>query len=257
MKWIDTHAHLYLDKFQDDLDEVFQRMKTEGVDKVFLPNIDLNSLPGMMKLVDDYPEVAYPMIGLHPCDVKENYQEVLSKLKAFYLNQPERFIAVGEIGIDLYWDQSTLKIQIDAFVEQISWAKQWGLPIVIHCRDSFDEIFEVLESEKSPELYGVLHCFTGDENQARKAIDLNMKLGIGGVATFKNGGLDKALKNIPIEEMVVETDSPFLAPTPYRGKRNESSYIPLIGSKLAEITGRRIEEVAEITTQNAKRIFNI
>ncbi len=257
MKWIDTHAHLYLDKFQEDIDEVFQRMISEGVEKVFLPNIDLTSLPGMMTLAENHPQVAYPMIGLHPCDVKEDYQAVLDQLKTFYLNQPEKFIAVGEIGIDLYWDKSTLKIQIEAFKEQISWAKQWSLPIVIHCRDSFDEIFEVLESEKSPDLYGVLHCFTGDESQAKKAIDLNMKLGIGGVATFKNGGLDKALKNIPLEEMVLETDSPFLAPTPFRGKRNESSYIPLIGSKLAEITGRRIEEVAEITTQNALRIFKI
>ena len=203
----------------------------------------------------DYPEHVFLMMGLHPTSVKDNYKEELELVENLLAKR--HFYAVGEIGIDLYWDTSTLSIQKEAFKHQIKLAKQYELPIVIHCRDAFDEIFEVLEEEKDDQLYGIFHCFTGTFEQAQKAISFNMKLGIGGVATFKNGKIDQFLKDIDLKHIVLETDSPYLAPKPFRGKRNESAYIIKVVEKLAELYSVSEEKIAEITTQNSKDIFNI
>jgi TatD DNase family protein len=251
----DTHTHLYSEAYDEDRDEMIQRAMQAGVKRFFIPAIDSNYTAAMYALKKNYPEHVFLMMGLHPTSVKENYEEELEKV--FEEFSKRDFYAVGEIGIDLYWDKSTLAIQQDAFKRQIQLAKRKRLPIVIHCRDSFDEIFEVLESEKSDALYGIFHCFTGTKAQAEKAIAFNMKLGIGGVATFKNGKIDQFLKQIPLEHIVLETDSPYLSPVPYRGKRNESSYLMLVAKKVAEIYDITVEEVARITTENSKKIFSV
>jgi TatD DNase family protein len=209
----------------------------------------------MFNLEKEYPDHTFLMMGLHPTSVKENYKEELVLVKEWL--DKRQFYAVGEIGIDLYWDTSFLKQQQDAFKTQIEWAKEKNLPIVIHCRDSFDEIFEVLEEVKDKDLFGIFHCFTGDLEQANRAISYNMKLGIGGVVTFKNGGIDKFLNEIELRHIVLETDSPYLAPTPFRGKRNESSYIINVLDKLVDIYNLTPEEIAKITTQNSKDVFRI
>ncbi len=258
MKWIDTHTHLYLSQFDEDKKEVFDRLKAEGIEKVFLPNIELETLDSMNQLTVDFPGVAYAMVGLHPCSVKpDSIDKEMEGLRAELEARPDHYVAIGEIGIDLYWDKSTLDLQVKAFEEQIHWAKEFKKPIVIHCRESFDEIFEVLDREAGEDLTGIFHCFTGNHEQAQRVIGYGLHLGIGGVATFKNGGLDKSLEGIDIKHMVLETDSPYLAPVPFRGKRNESSYIPYVGSKLSAISGQPIEEVARVTTQNAYSIFGI
>ena len=257
MEWIDTHTHLYLPQFDEDRAEVMKRCETSGVNRLLLPNIDTDSLDQVDQMVKDYPGRAIPMMGLHPCSVGEDVEEQLSRIGEILFNDPQRFVAVGEIGIDLYWDKSTFEKQVLAFKRQIEWAKELNKPIVIHARDSFDEIFAVLDEVKDPRLFGVFHCFTGTEAQALKAIDLGFYLGIGGVLTFKNGGLDQSLANIPIDHMVLETDSPYLAPVPYRGKRNESSYIPIIGEKLAQLKEIPLDEVAKVTTRNAVKLFSL
>ena len=254
MKLIDTHTHLYLDDFKDDIDQVMKRALGVGVEKLYLPSINSGHIKNMFDLEKKYPEQIRLMMGLHPNYVKENYMDELEIVKK-YLNDRE-FYAVGEIGIDLYWEKKYLKQQQEAFNYQILLAKEKDLPIVIHCRDAFDEIFEVLESHRDDKLYGIFHCFTGTETQALRALDLNFKLGIGGVVTFKNGKIDKFLKQIPIDQIVLETDSPYLSPTPYRGKRNESSYLEIILSKVAECYELPIEEVSELIYQNSKEIFN-
>ncbi len=251
----DTHTHLYSDQFIEDQPQMMQRALDAGVKRFFIPAIDSNYTQAMYQLEKKYPQAVFLMMGLHPTSVKENYEEELN----FVENQFEErdFYAVGEIGIDLYWDTSTLEIQKTAFKRQIQLAKKKKLPIVIHCRDAFDEIFEVLESEKDESLYGIFHCFTGTYEQAQKALSYNMKLGIGGVVTFKNGKIDQFLNQIPIKEIVLETDAPYLAPAPFRGKRNESSYLLNVAEKVATIYGISIEEVAKITTQNSKEIFGV
>lgn len=251
----DTHTHLYSEEFNEDRAEMIQRALDAGVKRFFIPAIDSTYVPSMYALEQSYPENVFLMAGLHPTYVKENYKEEL----AFVEQQlSERtFYAIGEIGIDLYWDKSFLTQQQEAFLHQIRLAKKYHLPIVIHCRDAFDEVFEVLEQEHGEDLFGIFHCFTGDYQQANRAIDLNMKLGIGGVATFKNGKIDQFLNQIPLEHIVLETDSPYLAPVPYRGKRNESAYLVKVAEKLASIYPKTIEEIAEITTLNSKKIFNI
>ena len=254
MKLIDTHTHLYLDDFKDDIDQVMKRALGVGVEKLYLPSINSGHIKNMFDLEKKYPEQIRLMMGLHPNYVKENYMDELEIVKK-YLNDRE-FYAVGEIGIDLYWEKKYLKQQQEAFNYQILLAKEKDLPIVIHCRDAFDEIFEVLESHKDQKLYGIFHCFAGTKDQALRAIDLNFKLGIGGVVTFKNGKIDKFLKQIPIDQIVLETDSPYLSPTPYRGKRNESSYLEIILSKVAECYELPINEVSELIYQNSKEIFN-
>jgi TatD DNase family protein len=251
--FVDTHTHLYSEEFKIDIDEALQKAIDTGVDKFFLPNIDSSSVAGMYALCDKYPQHCFPMMGLHPCSVKENYKEELAI--AYNYLQSKKHVAVGEIGIDLYWDKTFFAQQVEAFETQINWALEFNLSIVIHCRNSFDEIFAVLTNfKKLPK--GIFHCFSGNAEQAQKIIDAtNFKLGIGGVITFKNSGLDKAIENIDLKHLVLETDSPYLAPVPYRGKRNESSYLPLIAAKVAEIKKCSLLDVATITSANAKEIF--
>lgn len=252
----DTHTHLYSEEFQNDRIEMIHRAINLGVSRFFVPSIDSSYTQRMYDLEKQFPENIYLMMGLHPCYVKpDSYLIELAHVENQLASRP--FQAIGEIGIDLYWDKTTLKIQQDAFKRQIQLAKHYKLGINIHCRDAFDEVFEVLEGEKSTDLFGIFHCFTGDYIQAQKAIDLGMKLGIGGVVTFKNGKIDQFLHDIDLKHIVLETDSPYLAPVPFRGKRNESSYIKLVAKKLAQIYQLSIEEIAQITTENSKSIFGI
>lgn len=251
----DTHTHLYSEAFADDRNEMIQRAIDAGVSRFFIPAIDSTYTEAMLQLEKDFPLHVFLMMGLHPTSVKENYQEELALVEALLAKRD--FYAIGEIGIDLYWDTSTLEIQKKAFKHQIQLAKKYKLPIVIHCRDAFDDVFEVLEEEKSDDLFGIFHCFTGTLEQAKRAISFNMKLGIGGVVTFKNGKIDQFLDLIDLKHIVLETDSPYLAPKPYRGKRNESSYIIKVLEKLSELYALPQEKIAEITTQNSKDIFKI
>jgi TatD DNase family protein len=253
---IDSHSHLYLDHFKDDQQEVIARCKEAGVNRILLPNIDLESVDQIHGLCELDSEMFIPMMGLHPCSVKEDYEAVLAKIKENFASR--KYCAVGEIGIDLYWDKSTLEIQKAAFIEQIAWAKEFRLPIVIHARDSYDEIFEVIDELNDATLTGVFHCFTGTVEQARHIIEYGgFMLGIGGVATFKNGGLDKVLPELGLEHLILETDAPYLAPVPYRGKRNESSYVRLVADRVAEICEKSTSEVAEETTANAEHLFHL
>ena len=253
MKIIDTHTHLYLKQFKDDIDKVIQRSIDKGINKFIFPAIDSTHFDDMHDLKNKYPGSIYLMSGLHPTNVKENYKEELE----FVVNslKSHSYVAIGEIGIDLYWDKTYLKQQQDAFEFQIRLAIENDLPIVIHCREAFDEIFEILDKENCPKLRGVFHCFTGTLEQANRAIDLGFVLGIGGVVTFKNGGIDKFLSQIDLKHIVLETDSPYLAPVPFRGKRNESSYITYVIDKLSEIYGLPIKEIASVTTKNAEKVF--
>ena len=251
----DTHTHLYSNHFNEDLSLVMQRAFDSGVKRLFIPAIDSATTEAMYSLEKQYPDNVFLMMGLHPTSVKSNFEQELEHVKREFSNR--HFFAVGEIGIDLYWDKSNLENQKKAFKIQIQLAKKYKLPIVIHCRDAFDEIFKILESENDDDLFGIFHCFTGTEEQANKAISFNMKLGIGGVVTFKNGKIDTFLNKIDIKNIVLETDSPYLSPVPYRGKRNESSYLPLICKKLAEIYQLSEEEISLITTQNSKDVFGI
>ncbi|HIC32523.1 MAG TPA: TatD family deoxyribonuclease [Flavobacteriaceae bacterium] len=251
----DTHTHLYSEAFDEDRDQMMQRALDAGISRFFVPAIDSTYTEGMLALEKDYPNNVFLMTGLHPTHVKDNYNEELEHVVDML--SKHKFYAVGEIGIDLYWDKSTLPIQQVAFRQQIKLAKQHKLPIVIHCRDAFDEVFEILEEEKADNLYGIFHCFTGSLEQAKQAIKYNMKLGIGGVATFKNGKIDQFLNQIDLKHIVLETDAPYLAPTPYRGKRNESSYITKVLEKLSDIYQASEEKIAEITTENSKDVFGI
>ena len=253
MKIIDTHTHLYLKQFKDDIDKVIQRSIDKGINKFIFPAIDSTHFDDMHDLKNKYPGSIYLMSGLHPTDVKENYKDELE----FVVNslKSHSYVAIGEIGIDLYWDKTYLKQQQEAFEFQIRLAIKNDLPIVIHCREAFDEIFEILDKENCDKLRGVFHCFTGTLEQANRAIQLGFKLGIGGVVTFKNGGIDKFLNRIDLNHIVVETDSPYLAPVPYRGKRNESSYITYVIDKLSEIYGLPIKKIASVTTKNAEKVF--
>ena len=251
----DTHTHLYSEQFDEDRGIIVQRAFDAGVHRFFIPAIDSSYTQRMFDLEAQYPDNMFLMMGLHPTSVQANYKQELKRVREWI--DKRDFYAIGEIGIDLYWDQSFLKEQQEAFQTQIQWAKEKKLPIAIHCRDAFDEIFEVLELEKGDDLRGIFHCFTGTIEQAHKAISYNMKLGIGGVATFKNGKIDKFLNQIDIKHIVLETDAPYLSPTPYRGKRNESSYITYVLDKLVDIYGLTFDEIAEITTQNSKEVFGI
>lgn len=251
----DTHTHLYYETDADKLDELMQRCFDQQIGRLFLPNVDIASIAKIEGMVKKYPENCFAMVGLHPCDVKENYEEVLDEICQSMVDRD--FYAIGEIGIDLHWDKTTLPFQQAAFREQIKWAKDLDLPIVIHCREAFEEIFEILEDEKDAQLRGILHCFTGDLEQANKAIALGFYLGIGGVVTYKNSGLAEVLKQVPLSKLVLETDAPYLAPVPYRGKPNESSYLVYIAEKLAEIYETSVEEIAAVTTANSISIFKI
>jgi TatD DNase family protein len=254
---IDTHAHLYDEQFQDELATQIEKGKNLGLERILLPNIDVESIAKMDKLVQDFPETCFPMMGLHPCYVKpENWKEELETIKDTLYKNPSHYIAVGEIGIDLYWDKSTLNIQQEAFVEQINWAKELNLPIVIHARDSFDELFEVLDIHNDDNLKGVFHCFSGNKEQAQKIIDYGgFKMGIGGVVTFKNSTLPEVIAQFNINHFILETDSPYLAPAPHRGKRNEPSYVQLVAEKMSSIFQVSEAEMAAATTKNAVELF--
>ena len=252
---IDTHTHLYSEEFDKDRAEMIARAKAAGVTRCFIPAIDSSYTERMFQLKNEYPDYVFLMNGLHPCNVKENYKEELKHVEN--LMPTHSFCAIGEIGIDLYWDKTFLKEQQEAFAWQIQLAKKHQLPIVIHCREAFEEVFEVLESEKGDDLFGIFHCFSGTEAQAHRAIGYGLHLGIGGVVTFKNGKLDQFLKNIDLQHIVLETDSPYLAPVPYRGKRNESAYIVQVADKLSDIYELPVDEIKRITTENATKIFKI
>jgi len=251
----DTHTHLYSEQFDEDRKMMIQRAKDAGVSRFFIPAIDSSYTDKMFALEKENPKDVFLMMGLHPTSVKQNYKEELVHVKQWI--DKRNFFAIGEIGIDLYWDKSFLKQQQEAFRTQIKWAKEKKLPIVIHCREAFDEIFEVLESEKDDNLRGIFHCFTGNLEQAQKAISYNMKLGIGGVVTFKNGKIDQFLKEIDLKHIVLETDAPYLAPKPFRGKRNESAYITNVVDKLVDIYKLSFDEIAKITTDNSKVVFGL
>lgn len=254
MNFIDTHAHINLDN-KIDTDNIIKRSLDAGVSRIIIANVDSQSIESMMSMVDKYPDVIVPMMGLHPTSVKGDFEKELDIIESWL--DKYRFNAVGEIGLDLYWDKTYFEQQKVAFKRQYQLAKQHNLPINIHVRNAFDELFDLFNEIGDPQYYGILHCFSGNQDQAERCIDLGLKLAIGGVVTFKNGGLDKVVKNIPLEHLVLETDSPWLAPAPYRGKTNEPSYIPHIAQKIADIHEVSIEEVAKITTENAKSIFSI
>ena len=254
--YIDTHTHIYLKDFDEDRKGIISECLNSGINKLLLPNIDKNSILDVLKICEVYKDICYPMVGLHPCYVKNSYENDLDFLKPFI--KSIKPIAVGEIGIDLYWDKSNLEVQRKAFIAQINWAKEFELPIVIHARDSYNEIFEVLDQLNDENLKGIFHCFSSSLKDADRILNYGgFKLGIGGVVTFKNSGLDKVVKNIDIKNIVLETDSPYLTPTPFRGTKNKSSYIPIIANKLSDIYEISTEEIGNITSKNAKEIFNI
>ena len=253
--FIDTHTHLYSSKFDSDREEMIERAKTVGVELALLPAIDRSSHEAMLTLEKDHPEFCVAMMGLHPVSVGDNFEEELETVER-YLNQRE-WVAIGEIGMDLYWDKTYQRQQEEAFLRQCEWAIAQDLPISIHARDAIDNLLELIATFDDPRLRGVFHCFTGNETQARRAIDLGFHLGIGGVVTFKNGGLSEILREIPRDRIVLETDAPYLAPAPKRGKRNEAAYLPLIAKKIADLWEASIEEVAAITSENARQLFDL
>ncbi|WP_134089772.1 TatD family hydrolase [Olivibacter sp. XZL3] len=254
MQLTDTHTHIYYHE-SSALDEQIIRCKENNITRLFLPNVDSESIDKVFHTTDSYPEICYPMLGLHPCSVKENFKEELTIIEKAL--RKRSVVAIGEIGLDLYWDKTTLPLQQEAFRIQVAWAKERNLPIVIHCREAFDEQFALLEELKDDKLFGIFHCFTGTVEQAKRAIDLGFYLGIGGVVTFKNAGLDKVVEQLDLKHIVLETDAPYLAPTPFRGKPNESSYLLYVAQKVADLKQLPLEEVAQITTQNATRVFGI
>ncbi|MBK8951370.1 MAG: TatD family hydrolase [Chitinophagaceae bacterium] len=253
MKFIDTHSHIYLPEFNNDRNSIIYFAEKESVSKIFLPAIDAATHEQMLETEIEYPEVCVAMMGLHPCSVKENYLDEL-KIARHYLEK-RRFIAVGEIGLDFYWDKTFTAEQYKAFHEQVEWAKHFDIPVVIHSRNSTDECIDVVKEHQNGKLKGVFHCFSGNAEQAKKIIELDLYLGIGGVLTFKNSGLDKAIEDIDLSHLVLETDAPYLAPVPFRGKRNEPSYLKYVVQKLAEVKSVTVEEVAAVTTANAENLF--
>ena len=257
MKFIDTHSHLYSEQFDNDRTTAINEAIALGIDTILLPNISSKYTNNLLKLCNQFPENCFPMMGLHPCDVsEENFDSEMQHVEIELAKN--KYIAVGEIGLDLYWDKTKLEVQKRAFIHQIKLAKQYQIPIAIHVRDAFDEAIEIVESHNDNTLRGVFHCFTGSIVQAERVIDLkDFYLGIGGVITFKNSALDQTIKEISLKNLILETDSPYLAPVPFRGKRNESKYLTKIAEKIAEIKNMTIKEIAEITTTNAKKLFHI
>ncbi|MFZ2904595.1 MAG: TatD family hydrolase [Cyclobacteriaceae bacterium] len=251
--WIDSHAHIYSEQFDVDRIDMMHRAEEAGVGKIYMPNIDHTSVDGMLELESKYPSICFPMMGLHPCSVDKDFEKELYIVENWLAKR--KFAAVGEMGTDLYWDKTFWGQQVEAFKIQVSWAKKYSLPIVVHCRDSMDQTIALVETLQDGKLTGVFHCFTGDAVQAEKLIKLGFYLGIGGVATFKKGGMENVLPSIPLDRIVLETDSPYLTPAPHRGKRNEPSYIPLIGNRVAELKNISNEELKTATTQNALKLF--
>ena len=250
---IDTHTHLYLEQFDSDIDEVINRALEKGVDRFYLPNIDSSTTEAMLALETRFPERCFAMMGLHPCSVKDNYQDELDHVRKQL--DGRTFCAIGEIGIDLYWDKTHIEEQKDALIQQIHMAMERDLPIVIHSREATDIIIDIVRREKNDSLRGIFHCFTGSLDQAKEIIDLGFLLGIGGVLTYKNTDLRETLASIPLDHIVLETDSPYLAPVPYRGKRNESGYIYHVADTLARLKGITITQLGEITSQTALNLF--
>ncbi len=252
---IDTHAHLYLDVFDEDIEEVIVRAREQGVEQVLLPNIDVSSLEALHHLTRRDPDYFKPMLGLHPCSVQSDYRAQLKIL--FDALDMTKHIAIGEIGLDYYWDKTFIREQKDAFRIQVEWASEHDLPIVIHSRDSIDDILNILEDLKIEGLRGVFHCFTGTVEQAARIMKLSFYMGLGGVLTFKNSGLDQVVSQLPLEYLVVETDAPYLTPHPYRGKRNESSYVRLVAEKLADTVGVALQDIEKVTSENARKLFRL
>lgn len=252
--YIDTHAHIYAKEFDADLIDVINRCQDERVDKIYMPNVDHTSIDRMLEVELRWPDQCIPMMGLHPTSVKKDFQRELYIVEDWLSKR--QFTAVGEIGTDLYWDKTFWGQQQEALEIQLTWAKQYNLPVVLHCRESINETIEIIARHQDGNLKGIFHCFTGDVDQASRIIKLGFKLGIGGVATFKKGGLDTVLPEVGLEHLVLETDSPYLAPVPHRGKRNEPGYIPLIAQRVADIIQKPLAEVQTITTKNALALFS-
>lgn len=257
MQFIDTHTHLYLEDFDHDRQEMIKRAISRGIHRFLLPNIDQDSVKPLLQLCEDFPANCFPMIGLHPTSVKEDWQKQLSHFKEQLKNHPKTFIAIGEIGLDFYWDKSFATQQLEALRMQFDWAKQMQKPVAIHTREAFPEMLTEIQKAQNGSLKGVLHCFTGTLEEAKKAVDLGFYLGIGGVLTYKKSSLPEIVKHLPVERLILETDAPFLPPVPYRGKRNESAYLFETAVKLAAILEIELDKLAEITTQNANELFNL
>ncbi|AMF98027.1 TatD family hydrolase [Vibrio harveyi] len=252
---IDTHAHIYASEFDNDRDEVVKRALEQGIDKILLPNIDLESIEPMLKTEAAYPEVCRSMMGLHPCYVDGNVEQTLEIIRGWF--KKHNFIAVGEIGIDLYWDKTFQAEQEMAFVTQLNWAKEMDLPVVIHTRDSIEETLTLLRQEQDGRLRGVFHCFGGSVEEAQAINELGFHLGLGGVSTFKNGGMDKVIPHLDMNWVILETDCPYLAPVPHRGKRNEPAYTSLVAARVAELRGESLEAIDALTTKNAEELFSL
>ncbi len=252
---IDTHAHIYASEFDNDRDDVVERALTQGITKILLPNIDLDSIEPMLQTEAAYPEVCHSMMGLHPCYVDSNVDQTLEIIRGWF--EKHNFIAVGEIGIDLYWDKTHQAEQEMAFVTQLNWAKEMDLPVVIHTRDSIEETLTLLRQEQDGRLRGVFHCFGGSLEEARAINELGFHLGLGGVSTFKNGGMDQVIPHLDMQWVILETDCPYLAPVPHRGKRNEPAYTSLVAQRVADLRGEEVAIIDAITTENAKNLFKI
>lgn len=255
MELIDTHSHLFTKHFSNDLAEVVGRARAAGLVKVLLPNIDASTMAAVHATAATDPSLFGTMMGLHPCDVREDWQVEIEAIRTELFRGGH--VAVGEIGLDMYWDKTTIGRQTEAFVMQLRWAKEMGLPVAVHCRDAYSQVIESIGAEQDGSLQGVLHCFTGNIDQAKSILDLGFYLGIGGVVTYRNGGLDAILPHIPLDRLLLETDSPYLAPVPHRGKRNESAYMIYVAQRVADILGTTTEEVARVTTANARRLFRL
>ncbi len=255
MELIDSHAHIYATEFKNDRAEVIRKAQEAGVIQILMPNVDHTSTDSLLQTETDFPGFCLPMMGLHPCSVKKDFQKELYQVEDWLGKRS--FTAIGETGIDLYWDKTFLSQQKEALLVQLEWAKKYKLPIVLHTRDSFEETYELVAAAQDGNLTGVFHCFSGTPEQAQRVIDLKFYMGIGGVSTFKNGGLDALLPQVPLEHLLLETDCPYLAPVPYRGKRNEPAYLPLIAQRIADIKQVAVEEVASATTRNTRNLFNL
>ncbi|OLQ95749.1 hydrolase TatD [Vibrio ponticus] len=252
---IDTHAHIYASEFDNDRDQVVERALAQGISNILLPNIDLDSIEPMLATEAAYPQICRSMMGLHPCYVDGNVEQTLATIHSWF--SKHSFIAVGEIGIDLYWDKTYKAEQEHAFVTQLNWAKEMQLPVVIHTRDSIEETLALLEKEQDGSLSGVFHCFGGSVEEAKAINDLGFHLGLGGVSTFKNGGMDKVIPHLDMNYVILETDCPYLAPVPHRGKRNEPAYVSLVAEKVAELREQKLDEIVAITNKNTHSLFNI
>jgi len=257
MALIDTHCHLYLPEFDDDREKMFDRAEETGVESFMIPNIDASSIESMLRLCKEHSSSCFPMMGLHPCSVKENWKTENKEIENYLFDGKRKWYGIGETGLDYFWDKTFVDQQKENFQLHMDWAKQLKLPIIIHSRDALDDCISLIRNNKDNNLKGIFHCFSGTVKQANQIMEMDFYLGIGGVVTFKNSGLDKVLQEIPLSRVVLETDSPYLAPVPFRGKRNESSYLKYVVKKITQIKNVSEEEVATITTRNAEKVFQI